>query len=478
VEKSQGAATMTSTTSGKAYWGQFFKAAGIVPSAILKYAQIFEDNRMNHKTMLGDLTRECLKDLGIIPMGDRIAIERYAKRCLEEMMLDDYSLDEKADERVVIMVSPSKKGTPSVTQSQVVVKKKRSLPPSPLSAGPGPPDVVKKEISLTSSPAPKVGAVVIKKEQKTLRLTSSPPVSTALVPVHSPSKRTKDEDTKEIVKQTEEPKLETSKEAKEPIVVFVPTPSPEKIMNAERRQLKSVVGYHTPSRETSSPAGSFKGKAEEACPEERKDPNAAHHHTSGSESAVNTKKRYQPGAFLGIRVPPAARETSRSRSRSRSRYSSRHSSPPSSSSTKRTTSHREHSYDSPSNVSSLQKARSSHNRRGNGNSHSTLGLNQLSREELELAYLENSILNHPTIRRSGRRGGRHYQGLPPSLPPSRPSPKQEKDKEYLLRKQRELEARYGGSTDSSDDDFSNRRSRSRTWDGERERGVRVKRSRS
>ncbi|XP_071481891.1 uncharacterized protein C19orf47-like [Diadema antillarum] len=59
-------------------WIRFFTAAGIPPGPAAKYAMVFLDNRIQ-KSMLMDLTKEYLKEMGIGIMGDVIAILKYAK---------------------------------------------------------------------------------------------------------------------------------------------------------------------------------------------------------------------------------------------------------------------------------------------------------------------------------------------------------------------------------------------------------------
>ncbi|XP_038072445.1 uncharacterized protein C19orf47-like isoform X2 [Patiria miniata] len=59
-------------------WIKFFTAAGIPPGPAAKYAMAFIDNRIN-KSMLMDLTKEYLKEMGVSVMGDVICILKHAK---------------------------------------------------------------------------------------------------------------------------------------------------------------------------------------------------------------------------------------------------------------------------------------------------------------------------------------------------------------------------------------------------------------
>ncbi|KAI7802756.1 hypothetical protein IRJ41_018361, partial [Triplophysa rosa] len=59
-------------------WIQFFKDAGIPPGLAVNYAVAFVDNRIQ-KSMLMDLSKEIMMDLGITVIGDIIAILKHAK---------------------------------------------------------------------------------------------------------------------------------------------------------------------------------------------------------------------------------------------------------------------------------------------------------------------------------------------------------------------------------------------------------------
>jgi hypothetical protein len=64
--------------SSMPYWLKFFTDAGIPPGEAANYAVTFTDHRIQ-STMLTDLNKEYLTDMGIKCMGDIIAILKEAK---------------------------------------------------------------------------------------------------------------------------------------------------------------------------------------------------------------------------------------------------------------------------------------------------------------------------------------------------------------------------------------------------------------
>ncbi|XP_052024158.1 uncharacterized protein C19orf47 homolog isoform X3 [Apodemus sylvaticus] len=70
--------TMVSVTMATSEWIQFFKEAGIPPGPAVNYAVMFVDNRIQ-KSMLLDLNKEIMNELGVTVVGDIIAILKHAK---------------------------------------------------------------------------------------------------------------------------------------------------------------------------------------------------------------------------------------------------------------------------------------------------------------------------------------------------------------------------------------------------------------
>ena len=76
---------MPATTATK--WLGFFKDAGIPECRAATYANNFAKHRMD-MTMLGEVTKEVLKELDITGMGDCITIMRHVKIVVEKQQGD------------------------------------------------------------------------------------------------------------------------------------------------------------------------------------------------------------------------------------------------------------------------------------------------------------------------------------------------------------------------------------------------------
>ncbi|XP_016432159.1 uncharacterized protein C19orf47 homolog [Sinocyclocheilus rhinocerous] len=76
---------MATVTTATSEWIQFFKDAGIPPGLAVNYTVSFVDNRIQ-KSMLMDLSKEIMMDLGITVIGDIIAILKHAKHVYRQDM--------------------------------------------------------------------------------------------------------------------------------------------------------------------------------------------------------------------------------------------------------------------------------------------------------------------------------------------------------------------------------------------------------
>ncbi|XP_026086770.1 uncharacterized protein C19orf47 homolog [Carassius auratus] len=76
---------MATVTAATSEWIQFFKDAGIPAGLAVNYAVSFVDNRIQ-KSMLMDLSKEIMMDLGITVIGDIIAILKHAKHVYRQGM--------------------------------------------------------------------------------------------------------------------------------------------------------------------------------------------------------------------------------------------------------------------------------------------------------------------------------------------------------------------------------------------------------
>ncbi|XP_012924515.1 uncharacterized protein C19orf47 homolog isoform X2 [Heterocephalus glaber] len=137
--------TMVSVTMATSEWIQFFKEAGIPPGPAVNYAVMFVDNRIQ-KSMLLDLNKEIMNELGVTVVGDIIAILKHAK------VVHRQDMCKAATESVPCSSSPLlaelRRGAPSAASRMITNSLNRDSPPG---TPPRRPDTSTSKISITVS---------------------------------------------------------------------------------------------------------------------------------------------------------------------------------------------------------------------------------------------------------------------------------------------------------------------------------------
>lgn len=137
--------TMVSVTMATSEWIQFFKEAGIPPGPAVNYAVMFVDNRIQ-KSMLLDLNKEIMNELGVTVVGDIIAILKHAK------VVHRQDMCKAATQSVPCSPSPLpaelRRGTSSAASRMITNSLNRDSPPS---TPPRRPDTSTSKISVTVS---------------------------------------------------------------------------------------------------------------------------------------------------------------------------------------------------------------------------------------------------------------------------------------------------------------------------------------
>ncbi|XP_057567316.1 uncharacterized protein C19orf47 homolog isoform X2 [Hippopotamus amphibius kiboko] len=137
---------MVSVTMATSEWIQFFKEAGIPPGPAVNYAVMFVDNRIQ-KSMLLDLNKEIMNELGVTVVGDIIAILKHAK------VVHRQDMCKAATESVPCSPSPLpseiRRGASSAAASRMITNSlNRDSPPG---TPPRRPDTSTSKISVTVS---------------------------------------------------------------------------------------------------------------------------------------------------------------------------------------------------------------------------------------------------------------------------------------------------------------------------------------
>ncbi|XP_027627696.1 uncharacterized protein C19orf47 homolog isoform X4 [Tupaia chinensis] len=136
---------MVSVTMATSEWIQFFKEAGIPPGPAVNYAVMFVDNRIQ-KSMLLDLNKEIMNELGVTVVGDIIAILKHAK------VVHRQDMCKAATELVPCSPSPLpgeiRRGTSSAASRMITNSLNRDSPPG---TPPRRPDTSTSKISVTVS---------------------------------------------------------------------------------------------------------------------------------------------------------------------------------------------------------------------------------------------------------------------------------------------------------------------------------------
>ncbi|XP_047650300.1 uncharacterized protein C19orf47 homolog isoform X3 [Phacochoerus africanus] len=134
---------MVSVTMATSEWIQFFKEAGIPPGPAVNYAVMFVDNRIQ-KSMLLDLNKEIMNELGVTVVGDIIAILKHAK------VVHRQDMCKAATESVPCGPNPlpgeTRRGTSSAASRMITNSLNRDSPPG---TPPRRPDTSTSKISVT-----------------------------------------------------------------------------------------------------------------------------------------------------------------------------------------------------------------------------------------------------------------------------------------------------------------------------------------
>lgn len=156
------------------FWIGFFKDAGIPAGDAANYAVVFTDNRIS-RTMLLDLSKEYLKDMGISILGDVISILKHAKTVFSQDARDRALQDTRGSPAQEL--AALKKSTPASRTIGHYIGTDRSLSPSVTSPK------ISKELSA------RLGSPVTASENMRIQKITITPSPTAKEEVPVPRKR-------------------------------------------------------------------------------------------------------------------------------------------------------------------------------------------------------------------------------------------------------------------------------------------------
>jgi len=115
-------------------WIKFFENAGLLPKIATKYSAMFMEHRIQ-KNMLADLTKPILNEMGIVAIGDILAILKQAKEVMnkddveaKEIIMQNVSAVQKemaAPKGKAVVVIPKVAASPKTTVILSAVQAKR-----------------------------------------------------------------------------------------------------------------------------------------------------------------------------------------------------------------------------------------------------------------------------------------------------------------------------------------------------------------